>query len=179
VINKTQPQKGFYKEEIKMKKLLIIAALATMVSGVFADDLKVGDTTINYGKPTIGARYNYNWDSNQNVLGLTLGTKWDKIGVEGSFDRSTTGDTNVNQWGLIGSYDVYKFQGATIALKGGAAYVMPAGGDNGWFGIVGAGVSYPVAPNLAVVGDYSYQNGSSAVAAYNGNVVSVGVKYSF
>lgn len=162
-----------------MKKLVIVAALAALVGVAYAGDVAVGTYNLNYGQPSVGLRAGHNFQSVQNPVGVTLGTKYDKIGVEASFDRATAGPVNVNQYGLVGSYDVYTFKGATIAVKGGAAYVDPAHNSNGWLGIVGFGVSYPVAKNVNLVADYSYQNGSSAVSAYNGNVVTVGAKYSF
>jgi len=162
-----------------MKKLVIMAALATLVSGVFADTVNIAGTDVNYGKPSVGTRYSYNWNSDQQYLGLTVGTKFDKFGVEGSFDRSTTGATNLNQWGLIGSYDVVTYEKVTLAVKGGAAYQVPSTTNNGWVGIVGLGVSYPIDKGVNLVADYSYQSGSSAVAAFNGNVISAGVKFSF
>lgn len=170
-----------YKGKHNMKKLLITAALAAAaVSSAFAGDVKVGDVTVDYGRPSVGARYSYSWESaNWNMLGVTAGSKWDKIGVEGSFDRSTTGPSNVNKWGIVGSYDVYKLHGATIAAKVGAAYVTPSVSNAGWLGVVGFGVSYPLSANTSLTGDYSYQNGSSVVSDYNGNVVSFGIKYSF
>lgn len=162
-----------------MKKLVIIAALAALATGSFAGDLAVGTYNVNYGQPSIGLRAAHNFESVQNPVGITLGTKYDKFGVETSFDRATSGPVNINQYGLIGSYDVYTFKGVTFSAKAGTAYVTPSVGNSGWFGIVGAGASYNINPKVALVADYSYQNGSTSLNNYNGGLVSVGAKYSF
>jgi len=163
-----------------MKKLVMVAALVALVSGAaMAGEADVAGYKVDYGTPVVGFRAGHNFQSVQNPVGITAGTKFGKIGTELSFDRATAGPVNVNQWGLIGSYDVYTYKNVTLAAKGGAAYVDPAVGNTGWFGIVGLGLSYPVTKNVSLVTDYSYQNGSVAVDNYNGSVWSAGMKYSF
>lgn len=114
-----------------------------------------------------------------NALGVTLGQKFGAVGVEGAFDRSTTGAVNVNKYSLVGSYDIAKFGSMTVAPKVGVAYVDPSRGLSGTALTVGVGASYPLTKQWALTTDYSYQRGQDKIRAYDGNYFTVGAKYSF
>jgi len=148
-----------------MKKLAIIAILATMAAAASATD--------------IGLRVGRNAGTETNNAGVTVGQSFGTFGAEAAFDRSTVGAVNVDRYSLLGSYEVAKVAGASVALKAGAAFINPAAGKDGYAGLVGVGVSYPVAKNIKLVADYAYQEGQDRVRGYNGNTVSAGVKYSF
>ncbi len=147
-----------------MKKLAIMAALA--VAAISASAVEVG------------VRGTHNVDAAADSVGVTVGQKFGAIGVEGAFDRSTRGSANVNKFSLVGSYDVAKVAGITLAPKVGVSFIDPVG-VNGYAASVGVGASYPLLKNVSLVADYSYQRGQERVRAFNGNQVSAGVKYSF
>lgn len=147
-----------------MKKLVIMSVLAVAAVSASAVDF--------------GVRGTHTVDAVADSMGVTVGQKFGAIGVEGSFDRATRGSTNTNRFGLVGSYDMVKVVGVTIAPKVGVAFVDP-NGVNGYAVTVGVGASYPLLKNVSLVADYSYQRGQDRVRAFNGNQVSAGVKYSF
>jgi opacity protein-like surface antigen len=127
----------------------------------------------------VGVNGSYDFDSSRPGAGLTVGTKFDKFGVTGGFDRYTKG-TDTNKYTLVGSYDVTNIGKATIAAKAGVAYIDNTGKlQDGYAALVGAGVSYPVATNVAATVDYRYQAGQSKINSQNGSTVSAGLKYSF
>lgn len=147
-----------------MKKIAIMAALA--VAAVSASAVEVG------------VRGTHTVDAVADTAGVTVGQKFGAIGVEGSFDRTTRGVSNVNKYSLVGSYDVAKVAGITISPKVGVAFIDPVG-VNGYAATVGVGASYPLTKKVSLVADYAYQRGQDRVRAFNGNLVSVGAKYSF
>lgn len=148
-----------------MKKLAIIAILASISAAASATD--------------IGLRVGRNGGTETNNAGVTIGQSYGALGAEAAFDRSTVGVVNVDRYSLLGSYEVAKVAGATVAVKAGAAYIDPARGHDGFAALVGVGASYPVTKKVSVVADYAFQEGQTRVRGYNGNTVSAGVKYSF
>ena len=110
--------------------------------------------------------------------GLTVGQKYDKVGITAGFDRYTSG-TDLNKYSLVGSYDVAKVGAATIAVKGGVAYLDQKNTTDGYAALVGAGVSYPLGKQVALTADYRYQAGQSRVSSLDGSTISAGLKYSF
>lgn len=146
-----------------MKKLAIIALLSSVATMASAFE--------------VGARLGHNDVDSTNTFGVTVSKQFGSFGAEAAFDRSTV--TNVNRYSLVGSYDVAKLFGSTVSLKAGGAYVDPRRGVDGYAGLVGVGISYPVTPTSKFVVDYSYQKGQARVNAYNGNVVSAGLKVTF
>lgn len=147
-----------------MKKLVVMAVLATAAIAASATD--------------IGVRYTSNANTLADSTGITLGQKFGKTGVELAFDRYSTGD-KVDRYSLLGTYDVAQVAGATLTVKAGGAYVQPMIGQDGYAAVVGAGVSYPLTKRVNVVADYTYQRGQDRVAGFDGNAVSVGLKFSF
>jgi|CXWK01.1.fsa_nt_gi opacity protein-like surface antigen len=164
-----------------MKKSLIAIMALTAAMFAQADTPEQAWTTIkaNAGEPYVASRAGHNFEANINPVGVVAGSKWGKIGAEVSFDRSTGGSTNVNQWGIAGSYDVLEYKGATLGVSIGAAYIDPSYGPAGWQGVYGVGASYPVAKNVALTTSYTYQTGDRNVDAYNGGSLNFGVKYKF
>jgi outer membrane autotransporter protein len=49
----------------------------------------------------------------------------------------------------------------------------------GGAGFIGAGVAYPVTSKVSLTADYAYQKGNNITQAYNGNILTGGVKYTF
>jgi outer membrane autotransporter protein len=150
-----------------MKKVILAVALALGSSLAMAADFGV------YGGRNMG--------SEQNLVGLSVGEKFGKFGVQGTFDRSTTQAVDVNRYTVSGSYDVVKLGPVQTNVRVGFAYLDPQSGtaSNGGAGFVGAGIAYPISKKVNLVADYAYQKGNNITKAYDGNVVTAGLKYSF
>lgn len=151
-----------------MKKI----ALATMLA------LAVGSASAaEFG---ITANRDYSQNPDRNGFGITLGQKFDKVGVTAGFERYTQNTNDVNRYSLVGGYDVAKFGDFTITPKIGVAYLDPTTTKNGWQGSVGVGGSYAVNKTTALTLDYRYQTSlQNRVSNFDGNVISAGVKVSF
>ena len=148
-----------------MKKLFLATALLAAFS---AHAVEVG---VNGSVDTA--------NSDRTGYGVTIGQKFDKVGVTAGFDRYSSG-ADLNKYTLVGSYDVTKIGSATLAVKAGAAYLdNRQTGSDGYAALVGAGVSIPVTTKVAATVDYRYQAGQSRVNNLNGSTVSAGLKYSF
>lgn len=124
----------------------------------------------------------------QQALGVSVGdnlTKVDpslsKVGVQGTFDRSTSNTYNLNRYTATVSYDVIKLGPVQTNVRVGIAYLDPQSpkASNGGAGVIGVGVALPVTKDVNLVADYSYQKGNNITKNYNGNIVTAGVKYSF
>ena len=150
-----------------MKKIAI-ATIIALAAGA-ASALELGVT----------AARDYSGANNQNGVGVTVGDKAGKLGGALGFQRFDRGTNDYDRYTLIGSYDVAKVGPATVAVKGGAAYMDPKTGSTGYAALVGAGVSYPLTKQLAATVDYRYQAGQSKINNQNGSTVAAGVKYSF
>jgi outer membrane autotransporter protein len=148
-----------------MKKFAIMAALAVAAMSASAVE--------------VGIRGTHTKDSSADSVGVTVGQKFGAVGVEGAFDRSTRGTLNTNKYSLVGSLDVAKFAGITVAPTVGVSFIDPSMGVNGYAASVGVGASYPLTKQVALVANYAYQKGQDRVKAFDGNQVSAGVKYSF
>jgi opacity protein-like surface antigen len=147
-----------------MKKMIFVAALMAAVS---AQAVELG---INVSRDTA--------NSDRTGYGFTVGQKYGQTGIEAGFDRYTTG-TELNKYTLVGSYDVAKFGAATVAVKGGGAYIDQKNTTDGYAWLVGAGVTYPVAKQVSLTADYRYQAGQSRISSLDGSTISAGLKYSF
>ena len=149
-----------------MKKLAIMAAMVMAVGSASALDL--------------GVRGVHTGANSADLVGVTVGQKFGPVGVEGAFDRTTRGTGSVNKWSLVGSYDVATLAGVTVAPKLGVSVINPSKGTaDGAALTVGVGASYSLTKHVALVADYAYQRGQKREYAFNGNLVSAGVKYSF
>lgn len=150
---------------MKFKLTLVAALLAA--SGI-ASAIEVG---INAGRSFTG--------TDRNSTGITIGQKTGVVGIEAGFDAFRSG-VDQNRWSLIGSYDVTKVAGATVAVKAGGAWLDNKGTtSDGYIALVGAGASYPLNKQLALTADYKYQIGQKRVDQFNGSNVTAGLKYSF
>jgi len=153
-----------------MKKLAIIAILATAAVAASATDLglRVGRVA---GAETsvVGVA----------TEGVTLGQKFGTFGAEVAYDRALVGASSLSRYSLVGTYDVAKVAVATVTAKAGGVFIDPTVGANGYAALVGVGASYPLTKNVSLVADYAYQVGQDRVKLFNGNVVSIGTKYSF
>ena len=150
-----------------MKKIALATLLALAVGSASAVELGVQ-----------GLR-DYSGNPDRNGFGVTLGQKFDKVGVTAGFERFTKGSNDLDRYTLTAGYDVAKFGAVTITPKVGVAYLNPETTRNGWAGTVGVGASYPVTKQVALTADYAYQKGNNITKAYNGNIITTGVKYTF
>lgn len=147
-----------------MKKVILIAAL---LASVGAQAVELG---INASRDTA--------NTDRTGAGITIGQKFGSYGVTAGFDQYKSG-TDLNKYSLVGSYDVTKVGAATVAVKGGVAYLDQKGSADGYAALIGAGVSYPLTKELALTADYRYQAGQSRVSSLDGSTISAGVKFSF
>lgn len=153
-----------------MKKFAIMAILASAALVASATE--------------IGGRYGSSFAASGDKQGESTGLVVNQpvtagVGAELAFDRSATGPATVDRYSALATYDVTKVAGATLTVKAGGAYVQPTGGIDGYALVAGAGVSYPLTKAVSLVGDYSYQLGQDRVKSFDGNRVSVGVKFGF
>ena len=162
---------------MKQTVIAFIAALA-FVSGAFA---QAGTGSYSYGKPYVAAQAGHGFQTPANPVALAVGSKWGPVGAEASYARSTGGEINVNQWGVTGSYDLYTYSNVTFDAKLGAVYVQPSVGLSGWQATYGIGATLPLSgvKNTSLTTSYVYQNGQSAVNAWNGGTWNFGAKYQF
>jgi len=154
-----------------MKKVLLALALSLgLVATASAVDVGV-----------YGGRLFATGTQDLNMVGLSAGQKFDKFGLQATVDRSTTQVINVNRYAVSGSYDVIKLGPVQTNVRVGVAYLDPQSPNtsNGGAGFVGAGVAYPVTQKVSLVADYAYQKGNNITKAYNGNILTGGLKYSF
>lgn len=146
-----------------MKKILAIATLTALTMGV-ASATEIG---------VIAGR---NMLANTDEVGVTVDQKFGKIGIEGTAEHSSK---DVNQYSILGTYDLWPFKNAVLTAKAGGMFVDPAIGTNGYALVGGLGVSYPLTKSLSLEADYQYQAGQLRVKQYNGGGLSAGIKFAF
>jgi outer membrane autotransporter protein len=160
-----------------MKKAILALALLAVTS--LASAVEVG-AYWDWARSTNG--------STDQAVGASVGDKLgkldpslSKVGVQATFDRSTSGALNTNRYTATASYDVFTFSKVTVDVRAGVAYLDPQSThlSSGGAGLVGFGLSYPVTEKVALVADYAYQKGNNITKEYNGNIITTGVKYSF
>ena len=149
-----------------MKKIAI-ATIIALAAGA-ASALELGVTA---ARDYAGA--------NQNGFGITVGDKAGKLGGAVGFQRFDRGTNDYDRYTLVGSYDVANLGPATVAVKGGAAYMDPKTGSNGFAAVIGAGVSVPLNKTFSVGLDVTRQYGQDRVSQFDGNMVTAGLKMSF
>jgi outer membrane autotransporter protein len=150
-----------------MKKLFLAVALTMAVGVASAVDVGV------YGGRNMG--------SENNLVGVSVEQSFGKIGVQATADSSTTQRVDVNRYTASASYNVIKLGPVQTNIRAGVAFIDPQSlkTSNGGAGFVGAGIAYPVTSKVKLVADYAYQKGNNITKAYDGNIVTAGVKYSF
>lgn len=152
-----------------MKKLAIIATLALAAMTASATDISMNFSQM----PAL----DYN-AAGVSTVGVTVNQNLGTFGVQAGYDRSMVKAEHLTRYSVLGTYDFAKIQKAVFTAKAGGAY-LDSGADTGYAALVGVGVSYPVAKKVSLTADYTYQYTNSNMSAHNGNMVGVGVKYSF
>ena len=117
------------------------------------------------------------------IVGVTVGEKWGKIGVDAGFARGWEQKTTGDRWTLVAGYDVARVAGVTVTPKVGYAYLdnsnttIANAAPSASAGLVGVGFSLPLTKQVAATADYAYQ--FSKNSGNIGNVLTAGIKYSF
>ena len=159
-----------------MKKVLLALVLTALAGVASAADVGV---LWDWGHGTNGGTRQGAGVSVGDHLGAldpSLSNTW----VQGTAERSTSGQLNVNRYTAKVGYDVFKFYNITTNVHAGAAYIDPQWSQgNGTAGLVGFGFAYPITEKVSLTADYDYQKSNGNVKAFNGNVITTGVKYSF
>ena len=150
-----------------MKKIAIASIIA--LAATAASALEVGVT---------GTR-DYSGAENRNGAGVTIGQSYGKVGVTAGFERFTKGDNDQDRYSVVAGYDVAKVGPVTVTPKVGVAYLNNQVGENGYAMTVGVGASVPVTKQVSLTADVARQYGQDRVQAFDGNRVTVGLKYKF
>lgn len=150
-----------------MKKIAIASIIA--LAATTASALEVGVT---------GTR-DYSGAENRNGVGVTVGHNYGKVGVTAGFERATKGDNDQDRYSLVAGYDVAKLGPVTVTPKVGVAYLNNQIGENGYAMTVGVGASVPVTKQISLTADVARQYGQDRVNQFDGNRVTVGLKYRF
>ena len=149
-----------------MKKIVLLAALLSVFGAAQALELGVVGGR-DYAVP------------HSNDYGITLGQNLGKYSVTGEVESVKHVGLKEVRYDLIGGYDLYKFKGNTLTAKVGGSYIKDEGVKSGYAGLVGAGLTIPVAKNVALTADYRYQQTQKRIDTYTGNSVTAGIKISF
>lgn len=149
-----------------MKKILLATLLVAAVSAASA--LEVG---VNTSRTYAG--------NDRTAYGVTLGGKVAGVDVTAGYDHYASTTNPQDRYTVVGAYPLTKVGPVSLAAKGGVAYLNNKLGADGYAALVGVGATLPVAKNVSLVADYAYQGGQKRVEAFNGNTLSVGVKYAF
>ena len=149
-----------------MKKILIATAVALAATAATAAEFGI-TTTRDYA------------GVNRNGTGITVGEKFGKIGVTAGFERTTAGTNDQDRLSLVAGYDIAKVGSVTVAPKVGVAHLNNQTGADGYAMTVGVGASVPVTKQVSLTADVARQYGQDRVAAFDGNRVTVGLRYKF
>ncbi len=149
-----------------MKKILIATAVALAATAASAAEVGV-TTTRDYA------------GTDRNGFGVTLGEKFGKVGVTAGFERTTQGTNDQNRLSLVTGYDVAKVGPVTISPKLGIAHLDNQFGADGYAMTVGVGASVPLNRKVNLGLDVARQYGQDRVAAFDGNRVTVGLRFKF
>ena len=150
-----------------MKKIAIASIIALAATAASAMEIGV-----------IGTR-DYSGTENRNGTGITLGKSFGKANVTAGFERFTKGSNDQDRYSLVAGYNVANVGVFTVTPKVGVAYLDNQVGDNGYAMTVGIGTSVPVTKQVSVTADIARQYGQDRVQTFDGNRVTVGLKYRF
>jgi outer membrane autotransporter protein len=144
-----------------MKKIALATILAVAVSTAQAADVGVNAGWDDAGK------------KGDSTLGLSV-----SLPVRGPYGLAVELDkrSELNRFGVLGTYDVAKVLGASVVAKAGLASVDPDRGNNVTLVQVGVGATLPLVDKLSLSADYRYQIGEGS---WDGNRVFAGFVYKF
>lgn len=113
-------------------------------------------------------------------MGLSVGFVKDSMGLELAVDRQNVGPADVTtRYSVVGTYELMRGIGGQLDARLGGSYIDPTGTDAGYAMQVGLGYRFPITKQWVVAADVMHQRGQARVEQFNGNQVSVGVKYAF
>ncbi len=149
-----------------MKKILIATAVALAATATTAAEIGVTATRDYAGVDRNGG-------------GITLGEKFGKVGLTAGFERFTAGTNDQDRLSLVAGYDVARVGAVTVTPKVGVAHLNNQTGADGYAMTVGVGASLPVTKQVSLGVDVARQYGQDRVQAFDGNRVTVGLRYKF
>lgn len=152
---------------MKNRNILAVIALSAAMSVAAASATEVGAQFVHNGS-TVTNSYGV-------VVNQPLGGGF---GLEGAVDRSTIGSNDFNRWCLLGTKTVAHLGDFAVDVRAGGAMITTQNINRTYALVAGAGVSYPLTKYVSISVDYSYESGQQNASAFDGNMVSVGLKFS-
>ena len=150
-----------------MKKLLIASAIALAATAASALDFGITASRDFSG-------------TDHDSVGVTVGQVYKNgVGITAGFARDANKASDQDRYSLMGSYDVLKFGGSTVAVKAGGVFMANSGAADGSAAVVGAELTVPLTSKIAATFDVSRQYGQDRVSQHDGNRATVGLKYRF
>lgn len=116
---------------------------------------------------------------NDTGYGISIGDRAGKGSIAVGLQRFERSTNNQDVFSLVGGYDVAKIGPATLAVKGGVAYLDNSNSKDGYAVLVGAGASVPLTKSMALTVDVMRQQGQDRVQQHDGNRVTAGLRVSF
>ena len=144
-----------------MKKIALATILVAIMGTAHAAEVGVNAGWDNAGK------------KGDSTLGLSV-----SLPVHGPYGVALELDkrSELNRFGVLGTYDVTKVLGASVVAKAGLASVDPDRGNNVTLAQVGVGATLPLVDKLSLTADYRYQIGEGS---WDGSRVFAGFAYKF
>lgn len=149
-----------------MKKIAIASIIALSVAAATAGEFGV-TTTRDYA------------GVDRNGTGITLGEKFGRVGITAGFERFTAGTNDQDRLSLVAGYDVAKVGTIVVTPKVGVAHLNNQRGADGYAMTVGVGATLPLTKQVSVGVDVARQYGQDRVQLFDGDRVTVGLKYNF
>jgi opacity protein-like surface antigen len=149
-----------------MKKIAIASLIALAATAASAKEFGVTGTRDYAGTDRDGT-------------GITLGQKYGRVGVTAGFERFTAGTNDQDRLSLVAGVDVAKIGAVTITPKVGVAHLNNQRGADGYAMTVGVGASLPITKQVSVTADVARQYGQDRVQSFDGDRVTVGLKFRF
>jgi len=151
-----------------MKKLAIATATVLAMIATSVSALEVGVTgTRDYS------------GSDRNFGGITVGENFGRFGVTLGAERSTVGDNDQNRFSLVSGYDVVNFGPVVVTPRLGVAYLDNQTSSDGYAATVGVEASTLITKQVRASLAVDRQYGQDRVNQFDGNRVTVGLKYRF
>jgi hypothetical protein len=150
-----------------MKKIAIASLIA--LAATAASALEIGTTVT---RDQSGA-------TDRNGGGVTVGQTFGANTVTAGFERQTAGRNDQDRYSLVVGREVVRIKTASVAVKGGVAYLNNQTGQDGYAMTVGAGVSVPLTKQVSLGLDVARQYGQERVQAFDGTRVTAGLNFRF
>jgi hypothetical protein len=150
-----------------MKKIAIASLIA--LAATTASALEIGTTVT---RDQSGA-------TDRNGGGVTVGQTFGANTVTAGFERQTAGRNDQDRYSLVVGREVVRIKTASVAVKGGVAYLNNQTGQDGYAMTVGAGVSVPLTKQVSFGLDVARQYGQDRVQAFDGTRVTAGLNFRF